>query len=235
MAWSYNRIASPRDFDGQLVIDRHPLVTEEILRGQHPQRSWEYSLALFAFDHWNNRQTEYIPERDEAAFLFADIGGSGSNFWQTLTRYTTKPVTRVDPNHEWALSDTDAAQHFRQRLNEYLQHSRAHKLAAFDAVFCLSVLEHVPANDLQPFERDLCSLVKPGGLLVLTCDAGESHPDVFHFNWMRERIYTPAGLDALQLVFRQQYGMRPLTPPDYRWDGPTVYDYGIGALALVKE
>jgi SAM-dependent methyltransferase len=223
---SFNCLASPSEWDGNGPLrDQHPLVTEEILQGQHPIRAWEYSLALRALEHsgWDFNESRGL--------LFADIGGSGSNFWRTLTRYTSKPITAVDPNHVWSSQD-EAALFFRDTLARF---KKQEPTKQFDAVFCLSVIEHVPSDDLRQFEKDLCSLVKPGGLLVLTCDAAESHPDVFHFNWMRERIYTPGGLAALHVVLAGSHGMQPLTPPEYRWEGPTVYDYSVASLVLTKK
>lgn len=232
-----NRLARPDEWhpNNGPLIDQHMLVTEQTLQGQHQVRAWEYSQALKALDlHQADVDGPLGPP------LIADIGGAGSNFWQTLTCYTSQPITRIDPNHEWGAGD-QPAQHFRETLEEYLSapvigtdgKRRRHQ---FDAVFCLSVIEHVPSKSLQDFERDLVSLVKPGGLLVLTCDAGESHPDTYHFHWMRERIYTPAGLQALCMVFEQSYGMFMLTGADFAWHGPTAYDeYTVASLAFTKE
>ncbi len=231
---SFNRIAAPADFDVQTPKDLHPLVTPEILAGQHPQRAWEYSQALKALDEWLHSVRPMCDFKPENQLLLADIGGSSSNFWKTLTEYTRKPITGVDPNHTWT-SDDQAALYFRQTLRNYVLNANPEWLPAFDAVFCLSVIEHVPSKDLPQFEQDLCSLVRPGGLLVLTTDAGESHPDVFHFNWMRERIYTAAGLAALHVVFAGTHNMQALTPPDYHYDGPTVYDYSVAILSFVKK
>lgn len=223
---SFNRIARPDEWTLiGLLKDPHPLVTPEILEGQHPIRAWEYSQALKALDLW-------IGLHDPLeSLLIADIGGAGSNFWHTFRHYTTKPATAIDPNHVWSSAE-EAALFFRDTLSAFKQQNPDQR---FDAVFCLSVIEHVPSKELQQFERDLCSLVKPGGLLVLTCDVGEKHPDVCHFYWMRERIYTPAGLAALAIVLQGMYGMQPLTPPAFRWEGPTVYDYTVGCVAMVNR
>lgn len=232
---SLNRLAAPADFTpngGCIATVHHPFVSEHTLQGQAPQRDWEYSLALRALEHggWDFNESRKL--------LFADIGGAGSNFWRTLKDYTSKPIYRIDPNHSWQTNPEDAALYFRQTLREFLQDPgdpTGVAGPAFDAVFCLSVIEHVPARDLQQFERDLVSLLKPGGLLVLTTDVGEKHPDEYHFHWMRERIYTPGGLAALAVVLAQTYHLRPLTPPDFTWHGPTVYNYTFGMLACVKE
>lgn len=224
---SFNRLARPDEWapGNGLLIDSHPLVTSEILDGQHPIRAWEYSQALKALDLW-------IGLHDPLeSLLIADIGGAGSHFWHTFRHYTTKPATAIDPNHVWSSAE-EAALFFRDTLGAFKAQSPDQQ---FDVVFCLSVIEHIPSGELQQFEKDLCSLVKPGGLLVLTCDVGEQHPDQYHFHWMRERIYTPAGLAALAIVLQGSYGMQPLTPSEFRWEGPTVYDYSVASLAMVKR
>lgn len=42
--------------------------------------------------------------------------------------------------------------------------------ASFDAVSCVSVLEHIPAPEDQKAIQELVRVIKPGGLLVLTVD-----------------------------------------------------------------
>jgi hypothetical protein len=202
-AMTFNRLADPADFSlSGLLLEQHPLVTDETLQGQHPIRAWEYTQAL--------RAVEAHVQRNIAQ-IYADIGGAGSNFWKLLSNYFRLGY-RIDPNHEWAGAEDKAALAFRETL------------AQFKA-----------SEELQIFERDLVSLVRPGGLLVLTCDAAPSHPDQYHFHWMRKRIYTPDGLAALAQVFEQTYGMQLLgEPADFRWHGPTVYDYTVASLALVK-
>jgi len=42
--------------------------------------------------------------------------------------------------------------------------------AAFDRVFCISVLEHLPADDRKATLREFARIVRPNGLVVLTMD-----------------------------------------------------------------
>ncbi len=216
----------------------HPLIAKHnLLAGQHEIRAWEYTTALLALDYYI-QDVSFDPgdpdqpiDLSQSVAQLADIGGAGSNFWKALTDYTTLPITRIDPNHDW--TDNNAALYFRETLSEFRQHSPAQ---TFHAVFAISVIEHVPEAHLLEFLTDLGALVRPGGLLVLTTDVGDHPDDTFHFHWMRERIYTPAHLLTLHALFAE-HGFRTLgdVPPDYRWDGPTVYDYTMGSVVLVKE
>lgn len=57
---------------------------------------------------------------------------------------------------------------------------------AYDVVFCLSVLEHVYPEDLADWERFIVSLVKPGGVIVFTCDwllSGEMPGEIFNHQY----------------------------------------------------
>lgn len=221
---NFNRLARPDEWSplNGTLLHQHPLVTDETLAGQHPIRAWEYSQALEALETWTPPGPPLVP------ILIADIGGAGSNFWRTLRAYTVLPIYRIDPNHDWANPD-DSSLYFRQTIGQFLQAREQEGPPLFDAVFCLSVIEHVPDDELDGFEHDLVSLVKPGGLLVLTCDAAPGAVDIYHFHWMRKRIYTPDMLAGLLPA------LKPLTSPDFTWHGPTVYDYGVASLVFVKE
>jgi SAM-dependent methyltransferase len=232
----FNRLATPSEFglDGCL-LHQHQLVTEETLRGQHPIRAWEYSQALWALEEWDSQQQHQLTHRDEdyRSWLIADVGGAGSNFWKCLHQHTRRPIYRIDPDHEWERPE-DASRVFRQTLSQFWSEPPGHAKQMFDAVFCISVIEHVPA--VMEFERDLVALVRPGGLLVLTTDAAPSYPDVYHFHWMRKRIYVPDGLIAMEKYFGTLYGLEPLTPvSSWTWEGPTLYDYTVASAAFVKK
>ena len=216
-----NRLARPADFTVDGILNKHPFVTDETIQSQHPARAWEYSLALYALDVWMGQRGIVNP-------VIADIGGAGSNFWRTFHHYTRKPSYRIDPNHEAGPDGKSIA--FRQTLAEYMREEGK----PFDVVFCISVIEHVPEAELLDFTTQLGMLVKPRGLLFLTTDVGEKEPDIYHFHWMRSRIYTPETLAALGYsLTRIRFSSLGLS--DLTWNGPAVYDYTFGALALVKD
>lgn len=209
-----SKTLDPADFD-QLteelkVVDRY--FTKE--REQHPMRRWEYALALRAYDEWIGPQTK---ETDLYGGV-VDVGGAGSPFWRMLAQGNSH-VQIVDPD-----GGDDLATYLRS----------CPPLA--EAVFCLSVLEHV--DDLDRFCYHLSCLVAPGGLLVLTtdyCDANAIHPvDTYHFHWMRKRIFTAGSLGRMSATFLAHY-FDLLGPADFTWHGPQVFDYSFASLALVKR
>ena len=50
----------------------------------------------------------------------------------------------------------------------------------YDAVFSISVMEHIPEPDQEAAWKKLASLVSPGGLLFVTVDYGPSDRDWMH-------------------------------------------------------
>lgn len=181
---------------------------------QSEHRRWEYALALRAFATW---------DRSAARARVVDVGGAGSPFWRMIGGGN---VYVIDPAENVSL-----AAHL------------ANNAPLADAVFCLSVLEHV--EDLDQFLYHLSCLVAPGGLLFLTMDCcgcrdHEPEADPHHFNGMRKRIFTPY---ALPLVVDDLLDARFswLGPRDYEFYAPRLYGgatdpgYSFASLALVKR
>lgn len=236
-----NRCAHPAEFNaGELAhVLKHPAVTPEILEGQHPIRAWEYSQALRALerhieevclDPADPQPFEKLMPLTGSVANLCDVGGAGSNFWKTLLPYTTRDIIRVDP--AGAGGEVGRYQSFQLSLAAYVRLNG--QTALFDAVFCLSVIEHV--GDVQPFLDDLCALVRPGGLLVLTCDTGPGTQldDTYHFHWMRKWIASPGILDRLTAAL-QAKDFQPLGDVDFTYHGPTVFDYTVASLAFVRK
>lgn len=177
-------------------------------REQHSMRRWEYAMALHALQQWT-------PVGPRAPF--ADVGGAGSPFADMLGLDRTHVI---DPDD----GGLTLAQYMRTTCR------------TFPAVFCLSVIEHIPIEALDRFCYHLSCLTAPGGLLMLTCDAvgvGGAF-DTYHFRWMREQIFDRSKLVQLLDVFAR-YQCQPLGRIDLTYPGPQVYDYSFAALTLQKR
>lgn len=179
-------------------------------RPQHTHRRFEYAMALRAWRRWRN------PIDPDLGVVY-DIGGAGSPFRYMIAMQHTK-CTVVDPDGGRSLADA------------VYDHA---PLA--DAVFCLSVLEHIPAADYETFLYHLACLVAPGGLLFLTFDYWSgSEIDTAHFHWMRQRIYTKTLWTCLLYTF-ETYQFSAFGGLDLHDHPPCVYDYSFASLALIKR
>jgi SAM-dependent methyltransferase len=161
-----------------------------------------------------------------------DVGGAGSNFWQTLTAITSETVILVDPNHKQAPAGGAEAniEWFSSSIEDFAA-ATAHM--RFDVATCISVVEHV--DIIRPFFRAIHMLLKPGGLLFLTTDFWDSHgPDVAHFHWMRKRIYNEETIKRL-LEDLRALGFRSFGESDWSYHGHQLYDYSIASAAMVRK
>jgi SAM-dependent methyltransferase len=220
------------------IVDQHFTAASE----QHPMRRWEYALALRALQQWAKqyrRGAEYLS--------FLDVGGAGSPFLYMPTNVILGPsITVLDPtlpssNYLGGVEndpDTGFLYYEKGSLEWYIYESG--NVALFDGVFCLSVIEHVPDDDVDRFVYHLSSLVAPGGLLFLTMDACDHDrhaldvPDPHHFSWMRSRIYGPQLRGELGMRFLQHH-FQLFGGIDRTYHGPTVYDYTFASLCLQKR
>jgi SAM-dependent methyltransferase len=125
-------------------------------------RGWEYPFALDAL-------LRELPATEPRTVLEA---GSGFTFFPFLLSQL-RPAARItcvdgDPAHEASFREAagEAAGEvtFRQGFLESLPDPDG----AYDAVTCISVLEHV--DEPAPVLREMRRVLRPGGLLVLTFD-----------------------------------------------------------------
>lgn len=208
---------NPRDYadltEELQVVDQH--FTKD--REQHPERRWEYALALRAQGTW-------LEQRDGKVNLpIVDVGGDGSPFWRMA--HPDGIVHVVDP-----------AAAGGKTLADYLQNGTA-RLAP--QVFCLSVLEHV--DDLDQFLYHLSCLVAPGGLLFLTMDGCDDYlddwpVDSYMYHWMRTRIFNHYGwrLGVREVLYG--YGFGDLGAADINYHGAIPgLGYTFYSVALVKR
>jgi SAM-dependent methyltransferase len=123
----------------------------------HNERSIEYGFALRAL-------------AEERPKTVLDVG-TGTTAWPHLLNNCGYVVTAIDnvrdywprgmSNRHWAVRDVDIVDPGQQ-------------LGKFDAVTCISVLEHI--EDHERAMRSMASLLAPDGILILTTPYSHDHP-----------------------------------------------------------
>lgn len=150
-------------------------------RYEHPHRRWEYGMALAAL-------------RSIDARTVLDVGGGGSLF-APAAAWINADVTIVDPGEcaGWVKAQSDRiGKSMRYIREEFTWLSVADQ---FDAVTCLSVIEHVENDEL--FLINMASKVADGGLLCLTTDF---HPSGVAQCDGHLRTYSWEGMERLRAI-----------------------------------
>jgi ubiquinone/menaquinone biosynthesis C-methylase UbiE len=153
---TYCKTLDPADY-GRIYETAHVVKIKDLLEGaifQHPHRAWEYGIVLQAL---SAHKCESV----------LDVGGGLSVFGPAAAAIAMRVVI-VDPGDYAEWTRTQASRIGRPIEYEKQDFMRYKGEELFDAVTCLSVLEHVP-DDIKFFKK-LIQFVKPGGLLALTVD-----------------------------------------------------------------
>lgn len=179
-------------------------------RAEHEHRAWEYGLVLRAL-------------RDHGCKRILDVGGGGSVFapaaaWPDVGM----DVTEVDPEGygPWVAEQSRKIGrpiHYVQQ--DFMTYDGP---TDFDAVTCISVLEHI--GDDVAFYRKLASHVRVGGLLAITVDfwhdglpKSGDHLRTYNEERLTELLASAPGLESIGSL-------------DYAYCGQHVYSYNFASL-----
>lgn len=186
----------------------------------HHHRNWEYGLCLDAL-------------QENQAKNILEIGGTGSLFAATAA-WIGMEVTVVDPSG--AGTSLFAMQNLIMQLGhapitfeqvDFLQYQNRKK---FDAVVCISTLEHVEEDEV--FFKKMLNLVKEGGICFITMDFHPSGQKIVNEHL---RTYNQESL-ATFIAIAQKHGFEVFgDAPDYSWRGESVFNYTFASLALKRK
>ncbi len=142
-----------RDDFRAVLEEMDALVAADPVSYLHPGKRWEYPWAL---------------ERAalQPASRVLDVGAGDSIFPVYLARQGHR-VTAIDLHMDGSLGERHGVE------VEYVRSDMTRLPlpdAAFDAVFCISVIEHLPEPEVRKALAELRRVVRPGAPLLLTTD-----------------------------------------------------------------
>jgi SAM-dependent methyltransferase len=182
---------------------------------EHWLRMWEYSSAI-------------MESKVDSRMRVLDAGGTGTVFSYYLSAEGCD-VTTVDIDEKKVRDAAVMTKHLglkmTHRLESLTELSEGNE--SYDAVFCICVIEHIPAEQQAVAIRQLARVLRPGGMMSLTFDYGKYAAD-FPFKSKAEvedRLIAPSGLAVVGGNFSDH-------ADDY---GTHLKNYTFGSLFLRKE
>ena len=185
----------------------------------HEHRLWEYASALQATRQHGGLIANTV-----------DIGCGHSALSVALTRQDPKRVClETDPEDKVAYYREDITKGF-PRI-EFQQKAVMEVEGLYDAVYCMSVIEHIPAEEQNAAWNQLANLVAPGGLLFITTDCCDEWRDSANPS-DREEFYTPRDIENRVFELAQRGFSYDI---DTTYNGNYVYDYTFFRLAMRRR
>lgn len=195
----------------------------------HPNRYWEYGSAVQAFLSVYGEQT--------AGKKVLDIGSGWSPLGPTLSYCFNVDVTECEPDiGACSMRAAVNAKLAKAGKPELKVHHRGFGNLVdgqFDAVFCISVIEHLPVDVEDRCWREMADRVKPTGLLFLTADCVEHVGKPYVFDNLRVQNFTAEAFRS-RVEKLKEFGFTPMGRPDYRYHGATVHDYTFYRLGFIR-
>ncbi len=189
----------------------------------HEHRAWEYSICLASLG-----PREAIP-----GLNILDVGG-GYSLLGGILRWSGANVTVVDvSDHRWQVEEMGrravaCPSHIPGGSTRFRHAEFTGGIGEqFDAVFSVSVVEHVPTDDA--FFASLRKAVRPGGVLVLTTDF---HPSGQPQLTGHIRTYNGEALERWGTLDPEFYSPGGF---DYHDRGNHVFGYNFASLCLRRN
>ena len=196
------------------------------------QRWWEYGSAIQML--LNSAGMENIGKLD-----ILDVGSGWSGLGPAINLTWDANVVEYEPIDQYRIDRERTNQIIRSYgkkgtrcLKEDLKLMPGDQ---FDAVFCISVLEHVAKADEKKCWVNLADRVKPGGLLFITCDVVDDNSKPHIYDEMRVMPnYTLQDMRERVEMLIDCCKMHPYGIPDYKYNGDMVHDFTFFRAGFIK-
>lgn len=189
----------------------------------HEHRWWEYASALTALEEWA-QVTSTLP--GPVRMLDAGVGHSVLSP-AILSKHPYAEISEIELDSKIVEARNEIKLSLICHQESILD--PVHK--RYDAVFCISVIEHI--WDWRIALKKLMDRVYSKGLLVITTDYGDKEKT----NWIndseRENKFVEEDLREMAEILED--GGFKFEKPDYTFHGPQVFDYTFFRFIAVKK
>jgi SAM-dependent methyltransferase len=217
---TYSKCLEPDDHVTEMdhIKNMQDVMRGSYVRFEHEHRKWEYGLALSAL---RRARVRTVLDAGGGASIFAPAAA-----WSDIGIH----VTQVDPGDfaSWIESQRqivpDVGPYIQRDFMDWEDET------AYDAVTCLSVLEHV--EDDIAFFKKLLPHVKPGGVLFVTVDF---HPSGEAQVGGHLRTYNKDRLSVLSGIARKAGFKNYLGKSSWNYDGEHVNNYNFASLCMRRS
>jgi SAM-dependent methyltransferase len=198
----------------------------------HEHRWWEYASAITAFEErykGNAPRTPYNHQDYGQATRILDVGGGYGILGPALADNYLCTVYEIDTDPKVVQKRNDLGiKNLRTMQKSILDLSEGNGM--FDAVFCISVIEHIP--EWQKALAKLAERVNKGGLLVLTVDYGESGKEWVNDSERENKFITDNLRGIIGYLEREGFTLGTV---DLTFHGPQVFDYTFFRIIAEKR
>ena len=176
----------------------------------HMNRYWEYGSVLAAMHEAGVKERARV----------LDVGSGNGPLGPWLARLGYR-VDEIDPDSA-VVGRTSLIPHLKDNDWAFASISlfEFKPGSSYDVVASVSVMEHIPEESQQDAWGRLVSLVKPGGLLVVTVDYGDEKAANSH---ARAGIFTPETMPQI-ISALENLGIK-FDEIDTEFKGEQVYNY----------
>lgn len=190
------------------TLGKHP---EANFYFPHEHRWWEYGSALTAFEE------EFWCAAPDVKVL--DVGGGHGILGPVLAENYNCTVLELELDPKIVEKrNALGIPNLLARQGSILDFDGKKE---FNAVFCISVIEHIPEWK-EALDR-LIGCVAEGGLLVITLDYGKEGEQAWVNDSERDNKFTEK--EVREIVSHLYMNRFDLWPVDYTFHGPQVFDY----------
>lgn len=194
----------------------------------HPHRFWEYGMAVSAAE-------KVLGNLKGAKVL--DVGAGASLLGPALSWTYEAQVSEAEPDFNFypgrcfanAFLKTNSMPEirwFNQGVGELPEEK-------FDAVFCISVLEHCAPHVENRAWKNLASRVRPGGLLFVTVDCMPRRTGAYTFDNLRQQNFVVEDIQARTKTLLDEFEF--IGTPDWTYRPNYVFDYSFLSVGMRKK